>query len=95
MPPADNQDSQSLADGKGPPHDQEDAMLVFSRTKGESLMLGDEIVVQVVEVRGDKVRLGILCPKDTTVHRKEVFDLIQREQQSGEGAGATPPRDEQ
>ncbi|HZL89851.1 MAG TPA: carbon storage regulator CsrA [Pirellulaceae bacterium] len=68
-------------------------MLVFSRTKGESLMVGDEIEVQIVEIRGDKVRLGIVCTKDTSVHRKEVFDVIQRAQEPAEESGAPPPRD--
>ena len=53
-------------------------MLVFSRAKGESLMVGDGIEVQIVEIRGDKVRLGIVCSKDTSVHRQEIFDAIQR-----------------
>jgi carbon storage regulator len=71
-------------------------MLVFSRTTGESLMVGDEIEVQIVEIRGDKVRLGIVCPKDTSVHRKEIFDVIQRaSQQPAEETNAPPPRDEE
>lgn len=61
-------------------------MLVFSRGKGESLMLGDDIEVQIVEIRGDKVRLGIVCSTDTSVHRREVYDAIQRERQLGDPA---------
>ena len=53
-------------------------MLVLSRIKGEGLVIGDGIVVEVVEVTGDKVRLGIMCPKDVPVHRQEVWDAIQR-----------------
>ena len=53
-------------------------MLVLSRIKGEGLVIGDGIVVEVVEVTSDKVRLGIVCPKDVPVHRQEVWDAIQR-----------------
>ncbi len=54
-------------------------MLVFSRIPGQSLMLGDDIEVHVVEIRGDKVRLGIVCSAETSVHRREVLDAIQRQ----------------
>ena len=53
-------------------------MLVVSRCKGESLMIGDEIEVQVVEIRGDKIRLGVNCPQHVSVHRREILDLIGR-----------------
>ena len=53
-------------------------MLVVSRCKGESLMIGDEIEVQVVEIRGDKIRLGVTCPPHVSVHRREILDLIGR-----------------
>lgn len=58
-------------------------MLVVSRCKGDSLMIGDDIEVQVVEIRGDKVRLGIVCPANASVHRQEVFDAIMRENERG------------
>lgn len=51
-------------------------MLVLSRKKGESIVIGDEIIVTVVEVRGDKVRLGIVAAKDVPVHREEVYEAI-------------------
>jgi carbon storage regulator len=51
-------------------------MLVLSRVKGEGLMIGDDIVVEVVEVTSDKVRLGIVCPTAIPVHRQEVWDAI-------------------
>ena len=57
-------------------------MLVLSRKKHEAIVLSTpkgEVIVEVVEVRGDKVRLGIKCDKDIPVHRKETFDAIQRE----------------
>lgn len=54
-------------------------MLVLTRKKDQSLIIGDEIVITVVEIRGDKVRLGIQAPQDVPVHRQEVYDAIQRE----------------
>jgi carbon storage regulator len=54
-------------------------MLVLSRQKDESIMIGDNVEVIIVDVRGDKVRLGITAPKDISVHRREVYDAIQRE----------------
>jgi carbon storage regulator len=54
-------------------------MLVLSRQKDESIMIGDEVEVTIVDVRGDKVRLGITAPKEIPVHRKEVYEAIQRE----------------
>lgn len=53
-------------------------MLVLSRKKDEVLIIGDHIRITVVEVRGDKVRLGIEAPKDVSVHRSEVYDAIQK-----------------
>ncbi|MDR3233655.1 MAG: carbon storage regulator CsrA [Planctomycetaceae bacterium] len=53
-------------------------MLVLSRRKNESIVINDNITVVVVEVRGDKVRLGIDAPRDTTVHRREVYDAIKQ-----------------
>jgi len=52
-------------------------MLVLSRKKNESIIINDHIVVTVVEIRGDKVRLGIDAPKDVSVHRREVYEAIQ------------------
>lgn len=54
-------------------------MLVLSRQKDESIIIGDDVEITVVDVRGDKVRLGISAPKNITVHRKEVYEAIQRE----------------
>lgn len=53
-------------------------MLVLSRRKEETIMIGDDVVVTVVDIRGDKVRLGFEAPKDVTIHRREVYDAIQR-----------------
>ncbi len=52
-------------------------MLVLSRKKGESVIISDNIVVMVVDIRGDKVRLGIEAPRDVPVHRREVYDAIK------------------
>jgi carbon storage regulator len=59
----------------------EDIMLVLSRLRDESIMIGDDIVVTIVDVRGDKVRVGIEAPKSVQVHRQEVYLDIQREKQ--------------
>ena len=55
-------------------------MLVLSRKKNESIVINDDITIVVVEIRGDKVWLGVEAPKEVTVHRREVFDTIQRHQ---------------
>jgi carbon storage regulator len=53
-------------------------MLVLSRKKNESIIINDDITIVVVEIRGDKVRLGVEAPKEVPVHRREVFDAIRR-----------------
>jgi carbon storage regulator len=53
-------------------------MLVLSRQRDQEIVIGDDIVVTVIEVRGDKVRLGIKAPLHIPVHRNEVYELIQR-----------------
>jgi len=69
-------------------------MLVLSRKKNESIVINDDITIVVVEIRGDKVRLGVEAPKEVPVHRREVYEAIQRSEQAGGGkpkkeAGAT------
>jgi carbon storage regulator len=54
-------------------------MLVLSRQRDETIMIGDDIEITVVDIRGDKVRLGITAPNTVPVHRKEVYEAIQRE----------------
>ncbi len=54
-------------------------MLVLSRQLDESIVIGENIVVTIVDIRGDKVRLGIEAPSEIPVHRREVFEAIQRE----------------
>ncbi len=70
-------------------------MLVLSRKKNESIVINNDITIVVVEIRGDKVRLGVEAPKEVPVHRREVYDAIKRNEalQSGAGAeaGSTEP----
>lgn len=54
-------------------------MLVLSRHRDESIMIGDDIILTIVDIRGDKVRLGIQAPQDVPVHRQEVYEAIKRE----------------
>lgn len=56
-----------------------EAMLVLSRQRDETIMIGDEVEITVVDIRGDKVRLGITAPTRISVHRKEVYEAIKRE----------------
>ena len=59
-------------------------MLVLSRKKGESIVINNDIIITVTEIRGDKVRLGIDAPTEIPVHRREVYDTI-KQQESREG----------
>ena len=59
-------------------------MLVLSRKKNESIVIDNDITIVVVEIRGDKVRLGVEAPKEIPVHRQEVFEAIKRNQQNGQ-----------
>ncbi len=64
--------------------------MVLSRQKDESIIIGDDVEVTIVDVRGDKVRLGINAPRSISVHRKEIYEAIQREkaQKAAEEAAA-------
>jgi len=74
-------------------------MLVLSRHRDESIMIGDDVMVTIVDIRGDKVRLGIDAPQDIPVHRQEVYEAIQRENrraaqmqpEQAQGLRSTPP----
>lgn len=59
-------------------------MLVLSRQIDQSIVIGDDIVITVVDVRGDKVRLGIEAPKNVTVHRREIWEAIRAELSAGQ-----------
>ena len=67
-------------------------MLVLSRKKNESIVINNDITIVVVDIRGDKVRLGVEAPKEIPVHRREVYDAIQNNEQSTE-KGTQPSND--
>lgn len=63
-------------------------MLILTRRVGETLMVGDEVTVTVLGVKGNQVRLGVNAPKDVAVHREEIYERIKREQ-GGEGESSS------
>ena len=65
-------------------------MLVLSRKKNESIVINNDITIVVVEIRGDKVRLGVEAPKEVPVHRREVYDAIRRNDAAAAEARAVP-----
>ncbi len=62
-------------------------MLVLSRQRDESIIIGDNIKITIVDIRGDKIRIGIEAPPEIAVHREEVYDAIQRDKQSKPAKG--------
>ena len=58
-------------------------MLILTRRVGETVMIGDEVTITVLGVKGNQVRVGINAPKSVAVHREEIYDRIKREQQGG------------
>ena len=62
-------------------------MLVLSRRKNESIMIDDDVKITIIDVRGDKVRLGITAPKSIPVHRREIYDAIQQEKKQHNQTG--------
>lgn len=66
-------------------------MLVLSRKKNESIVINNDITIVVVEIRGDKVRLGVEAPKEVPVHRREVYDAIHRNASAGPEGSSTLP----
>ena len=63
-----------------PSRTKDRTMLVLSRKKDEKIIIGDNIAIMIVDIQGDKVRLGIEAPRDVTVHREEVYEAIQKKQ---------------
>lgn len=56
-------------------------MLILTRRVGETLMIGDDVTVTVLGVKGNQVRIGVNAPKDVSVHREEIYERIKKEQQ--------------
>lgn len=69
-------------------------MLVLTRCLDQSIKIGDDIEITVVEVRGDQVRLGVAAPRDVTVHRKEIYLQIQQENRAASAAPSVSSLDE-
>ncbi len=72
---------------------KEMAMLVLSRKKNESIVINNDITIVVVEIRGDKVRLGVEAPKEVPVHRREVYEAIQRNNSAATDPKSAPSGD--
>lgn len=65
----------------------EGRMLILTRRVGETLMIGDEVTVTVLGVKGNQVRIGVNAPRDVAVHREEIYDRIKSEQDQKNGTG--------
>jgi carbon storage regulator len=68
-------------------------MLILTRRVGETVMIGDDVTITVLGVKGNQVRVGINAPKHVAVHREEIYERIKREQQGGGSEGGSSPDD--
>lgn len=68
-------------------------MLILTRRVGETLMVGDDVTVTVLGVKGNQVRIGVNAPKDVAVHREEIYDRIRKENEGGDGGKIKPADD--
>ena len=64
-------------------------MLILTRRVGETVMIGNEVTVTVLGVKGNQVRIGVNAPKDVAVHREEIYERIKREEDGGKQASRT------
>ena len=64
-------------------------MLILTRRVGETVMIGNDVTVTVLGVKGNQVRVGVNAPRDVAVHREEIFERIKREEHDGSGAATT------
>jgi carbon storage regulator len=69
-------------------------MLILTRRVGETVMIGNEVTVTVLGVKGNQVRIGVNAPKDVSVHREEIYERIKREEDQGEGQGRSKLADQ-
>jgi carbon storage regulator len=67
-------------------------MLILTRRVGETVMIGNEVTVTVLGVKGNQVRIGVNAPKDVAVHREEIYERIKREQDHDGNVGSTPAK---
>ncbi len=70
-------------------------MLILTRRVGEVVMIGNDVTVTVLGVKGNQVRIGVNAPRDVAVHREEIFERIKREEQDGESSHPAQPGDGQ
>ena len=66
-------------------------MLILTRRVGEVVMIGNDVTVTVLGVKGNQVRIGVNAPRDVAVHREEIFERIKREEQGGESSHSAKP----
>ncbi|HQH72474.1 MAG TPA: carbon storage regulator CsrA [bacterium] len=63
-------------------------MLVLSRKRDESIIIGDDVIITVVDIKGEQVKLGVTAPRNVSIHRKEIYESIQQENQAAARAGS-------